>query len=211
VSPPRAPAHGFRTVHIPCATSIVKANITFAFSSSHFALRLPLLPQCSSPAVPPARAARKLNLPVAKLDAPLSCCCMTRAHLTAPSARPCEPVLAAASSVRAVHRSVSESLISTLSAELASVELVHAPRSQTAVAALPRLAACAPRPHVLRTSAHPVFDEVAERDVVSCYSIISVYMFSRENHGAGLVLLASQFRSSCCCACSLALLLAAPC
>jgi hypothetical protein len=52
-----------------------------------------------------------------------------------------------------------------------------------------------------------VFDEVAERDVVSCYSIIGIYMFSGENHGAGLVTLASQFRLSYCCACSLALLL----
>jgi hypothetical protein len=34
-------------------------------------------------------------------------------------------------------------------------------------------------------------------------------MFSRENHGAGLVSLASQFRLGYCCACSLALLLAA--
>jgi hypothetical protein len=57
--------------------------------------------------------------------------------------------LGAASSVRAVHRPISESLISTLSAKLASVELLHAPRGQTAAAVLPRLTACAPRPHVL--------------------------------------------------------------
>jgi hypothetical protein len=56
-----------------------------------------------------------------------------------------------------------------------------------------------------------VFDEVAERDVVSCYSIIGVYKFNGENHGAGLVSLASQFCLSCGCACSLALLLAAAC
>jgi hypothetical protein len=57
------------------------------------------------------------------------------------------------------------------------------------------------------TSACQVFDEVVERDVVSCHSITGVYMFSRENHGAGLVSLASQLGLSCCRACSLALLL----
>jgi hypothetical protein len=153
VSPPRAPAHGFRTIHIPCAASIVKANFTFAFSSSHFALRPPLLPPCSSPTTPPARAARKHHLPVTKLAAPLSCCYATRARLAAPSERPCEPELAAASNVHAVHRPVSESLVSTLSsalsAELASIELLHAPTGQTVAVALPWLAACAPRPHVL--------------------------------------------------------------
>jgi hypothetical protein len=88
-SPTHAPAHGFRTVRIPCATSIVEANFTFAFSSSHFAL----LPPCSSPAAPPVRATRKHHLPVAKLAAPSSYCCVTRARLAAPFACPCEPKL----------------------------------------------------------------------------------------------------------------------
>jgi hypothetical protein len=57
------------------------------------------------------------------------------------------------------------------------------------------------------TSARQVFDEVVERDVISCYSITGVYMFSWENHGAGLVSLASQLGLSCYRTCSLALLL----
>jgi hypothetical protein len=46
-------------------------------------------------------------------------------------------------------------------------------------------------------------------DVVSWNSIVGVYLFIGENHGTRLVLLASQFRLGCCCACSLTLLLAA--
>jgi hypothetical protein len=57
------------------------------------------------------------------------------------------------------------------------------------------------------TSSCQVFDEVVERGVIFCYSITGVYMFSRENHGAGLVSLASQLGLSCCRTCSLAMLL----
>jgi hypothetical protein len=101
-SPMCTRAHGFRTVNIPCAASIVKANFTFAFSSSHFTLCLPLLPPCSSPAMPPARATNKHHLSIAKLAAPSSCCCATGAHLAAPYTRPCKLELTAASSVRVV-------------------------------------------------------------------------------------------------------------
>jgi hypothetical protein len=69
-----------------------------------------------------------------------------------------------------------------------------------------QVASTSPWPHA--TAAHLVFDEMAKRDVVSWNSIVGVYLFSGENHGVRLVSLASQFRLGCCCACSLAVLLA---
>jgi hypothetical protein len=100
-----------------------------------------------------------------------------------------------------VHRPVSESLVSTL----LSCSMHKDPDRSCSAIQAGRLCATTP----CATSSRQVFDEVAERDVVSCYcySITGVYMFSRENHGAGLVSLASQLGLSCCRACSLALLL----
>jgi hypothetical protein len=101
-SPMCTRTHNFSTVNIPYVASIIKSNFTFVFSSSHFALCPPLLPLCSSPAVPPMRATNKHHLSVAMLVLPLSCCYRAIARLTAPSVGPCKPELAAALSIRAV-------------------------------------------------------------------------------------------------------------
>jgi hypothetical protein len=202
---------GFSTVNLPCAASIIKAKFTFAFSSSHFTLR----PRLCSRRVPlPLRHWREppvsTTFPSPSLPRPRAAAA-ARSELTS-QRRP----RALASRSSPLHRAFT--LCNDLSLRASSPRCLlccqpSSPRSSCSMhqggrPLLQRSQAgrlCVATP--CATSARQVFDEVVERDVISCYSITGVYMFSWENHGAGLVSLASQLGLSCYRACSLALLL----